>query len=93
MPGGGLESEADRRMREAQLKQVAMLAEKRKAEEDHLLTALTAPLPTSSSGQQLPEGATSGTLAMGFQRGRPIAAIVIFRYLANSSEQLLRNQL
>ncbi|EFJ44389.1 type XI myosin heavy chain MyoA [Volvox carteri f. nagariensis] len=79
--GAGPESEADRRMREAQMKQVAMLAEKRKAEEDRLLAALTAPLPTSSSGQH-PEG--TGTVGMGFHRGRPVAAIVIFRYCLHS---------
>ncbi|GLC68235.1 hypothetical protein PLESTF_000665000 [Pleodorina starrii] len=79
--GAGPESEADRRMREAQMKQVAMLAEKRKAEEDRLLAALTAPLPTSSSGQQQ-DGA--GPLGMGFYKGRPVAAIVIFRYCLHS---------
>ncbi|GLC45498.1 hypothetical protein PLESTM_001742300 [Pleodorina starrii] len=79
--GAGPESEADRLMREAQMKQVAMFAEKRKAEEDRLLTALTAPLPTSSSGQQQ-DGA--GPLGMGFYKGRPVAAIVIFRYCLHS---------
>ncbi len=57
------------------MKQVAMLAEKRKAEEDRLLAALTAPLPTSSG--QPAEGA--GPLGMAFHKGRPVAAIVIFR--------------
>ncbi|KAG2451764.1 hypothetical protein HYH02_003543 [Chlamydomonas schloesseri] len=76
------ESEADRRMREAQLKQVAMLAEKRKAEEDKLLNALMAPLPTAGpSGTGLPEGVAPG---MGFHKGRPVAAIVIFRYCLHS---------
>ncbi|GLC49894.1 hypothetical protein PLESTB_000320300 [Pleodorina starrii] len=79
--GASPESEADRRMREAQMKQVTMLAEKRKAEEDRLLAALTAPLPTSSSGKQQ-DGA--GPLGMGFYKGRPVAAIVIFRYCLHS---------
>ncbi|GFR45883.1 hypothetical protein Agub_g7337 [Astrephomene gubernaculifera] len=77
-PGTGPESEADRRMREAQLKQVQILAEKRKVEEDKLLAALAAPLPTAvaASGQD----AATGPIGMGFHRGRPVAAIVIFRY-------------
>lgn len=83
--GAGPESEADRRMREAQLKQVAMLQEKRKAEEDKLLAALTAPLPTSPSnsagGAPPPAGQEAMPVAMSFHKGRPVAAIVIFRWV------------
>uniref|UniRef100_A0A7R9Z6X9 Dilute domain-containing protein n=1 Tax=Chlamydomonas euryale TaxID=1486919 RepID=A0A7R9Z6X9_9CHLO len=55
----GPETEADRKMREMQAKQAAALAEKRRQEEERLLTALTSNL--------------------GYHRGRPVAAIVIFR--------------
>lgn len=57
-----------------------MLAEKRKAEEDRLLAALTAapPLPVRN-GQQPTEGQQLGPAGMGFHKGRPVAAIVIFR--------------
>ncbi|GLI63183.1 hypothetical protein VaNZ11_005953 [Volvox africanus] len=75
--GAGMESEQDRRMREAQVKQLAVLAEKRKAEEDRLLSALTLSPPNTRNGQP-PEGAAP--VAMGFYKGRPVAAIVIFRY-------------
>ncbi|GFR45863.1 hypothetical protein Agub_g7314 [Astrephomene gubernaculifera] len=77
-PGTGPESEADRRMREAQLKQVQILAEKRKVEEDKLLAALTAPLPTAVAVSR--RELVAGPIGMGFHRGRPVAAIVIFRY-------------
>ena len=73
----GPESEADRRMREAQVKQVAMLAEKQKAQEERLLAALAAPLPHAAAGQ---DGALAG---MGFHKGRPVAAIVIFRWVGD----------
>lgn len=56
---GGVESEADRRMRELQAKQAQMLADKKKQEEERLLAAL------------------SGNLS--FHKGKPLAAIIIFR--------------
>ncbi|GLC45482.1 hypothetical protein PLESTB_000318800 [Pleodorina starrii] len=78
----GFESYADRRARlnaqkqMKQVKQMAKLVELRKAEEERLLAALRAPLPTSGSAQQ----AGAGPLGMGFHEGRPVAAIAIFRY-------------
>ncbi|KXZ52496.1 MYO1A protein [Gonium pectorale] len=82
-PGtAGPESEADRRMREVQLKQVQMLAEKRKAEEDRLLNALTAPLPSAVASTSGQDGVPIA--GMGFHKGRPVAAIVIFRYCLHS---------
>ncbi|GLC49895.1 hypothetical protein PLESTB_000320400 [Pleodorina starrii] len=78
--GAGPESGAQRRS-ERFFEELAMMLEKSKAEEDRLLTALAATLPTSSSGPQQ-DGA--GPLGMGFYKGRPVAAIVIFRYCLHS---------
>ncbi|KXZ52498.1 MYO1B protein [Gonium pectorale] len=72
----------DPRMLEVQLKQAQMLAQKRKAADDRLLNALTAALPSaaSTSGQD----GVPITTGMGFHKGRPVAAIVIFRYCLHS---------
>ncbi|KAG1675861.1 hypothetical protein FOA52_001518 [Chlamydomonas sp. UWO 241] len=53
------ESEADRKMRELQAKQAAALAEKRRQEEERLLSSLSTDL--------------------GYNAGRPVAAVVVFR--------------
>ncbi|KAG2489089.1 hypothetical protein HYH03_012315 [Edaphochlamys debaryana] len=59
-----------------------LLAETRKAAEDRLLAALKAPLPTAGSGGQAP---AEGLAALGFHKGQPVAAIVIFRYCLDSN--------
>eukprot|EP00197_Chlamydomonas_leiostraca_P009765 CAMPEP_0202867474 /NCGR_PEP_ID=MMETSP1391-20130828/9454_1 /ASSEMBLY_ACC=CAM_ASM_000867 /TAXON_ID=1034604 /ORGANISM="Chlamydomonas leiostraca, Strain SAG 11-49" /LENGTH=1634 /DNA_ID=CAMNT_0049547521 /DNA_START=190 /DNA_END=5094 /DNA_ORIENTATION=- len=58
-PGASAESELERKTRELQAKQAALIAERRKAEEERLLGAL--------SGQ------------LGFSKGRPLAAVIVFR--------------
>lgn len=59
---GGPESELERKTRELQAKQQQMLAEKRKAEEEKLLAAVSGPAS-----------------ALGFHKGKPLAALIIFR--------------
>ncbi|KIY93995.1 myosin heavy chain, class XI [Monoraphidium neglectum] len=66
VPGGRLsaggapqETELERRTRELQAKQLALMQERRRMEEERLLAALPAP--------------------MGFHKGRPVAALVVFR--------------
>ncbi|GLC45495.1 hypothetical protein PLESTM_001742000 [Pleodorina starrii] len=78
--GAGPESGAQRRS-DRFFEELGIMLEKSRAEKNRLLAALAAPLPTSSSGQQQ-DGA--GPLGMGFYKGRPVAAIVIFRYCLHS---------
>ncbi|GLC45497.1 hypothetical protein PLESTM_001742200 [Pleodorina starrii] len=80
--GAGPESGAQRRS-DRFFEELGIMLEKSRAEKNRLLAALAAPLPTSSSGQQQ-DGA--GPLGMGFYKGRPVAAIVIFRYCFHSWE-------
>lgn len=58
----GAESELERKTRELQAKQQAILAEKRKAEEEKLLSAVSGP-----------------ATQLGFYKGKPLAALIIFR--------------
>ncbi|KAI8462592.1 MAG: hypothetical protein J3K34DRAFT_527632 [Monoraphidium minutum] len=57
--GGAQETELERRTRELQAKQLALMQERRRQEEERLLSSLPAP--------------------MGFHKGRPVAALVVFR--------------